>query len=229
LLRATTKNVKGNAQMNFFKGLSARNRRYLLGSGTAILILLFVFVNTTFLSDAEVAADAPKEFSVTDFASKNLPLIAADIQANAVDMAIVAAAADKDIVAAGAEFGRDLGNKSFVFAVKTTAKVKLVDENFIVLNVPGAPAQDTFNIPIGLALSGNPLRDVTGKITFGDFYDQTQYQDVANALKDLVRSTIIDQLDLQNLTGKTLSIYGAWNNGPLKNVYNIQPTSIVVK
>jgi predicted lipoprotein len=148
---------------------------------------------------------------------------------NAVDMAIVAAAADKDIVAAGAEFGRDLGNKSFVFAVKTTAKVKLVDENFIVLNVPGAPAQDTFNIPIGLALSGNPLRDVTGKITFGDFYDQTQYQDVANALKDLVRSSIIDQLDLQNLTGKTLSIYGAWNNGPLKNVYNIQPTSIVVK
>ena len=166
---------------------------------------------------------------MTDFASKNLPLIAADIQANAVDMAIVAAAADKDIVAAGAEFGRDLGNKSFVFAVKTTAKVKLVDENFIVLNVPGAPAQDTFNIPIGLALSGNPLRDVTGKITFGDFYDQTQYQDVANALKDLVRSSIIDQLDLQNLTGKTLSIYGAWNNGPLKNVYNIQPTSIVVK
>jgi len=54
LLRATTKNVKGNAQMNFFKRLSARNRRYLLGSGTAILILLFVFVNTTFLSDAEV-------------------------------------------------------------------------------------------------------------------------------------------------------------------------------
>ena len=208
--------------MNFFKELSARNRRYVLGGGTAILVLLFVFVNTTFLSDAEVAADAPKEFSLTDFASKNLPLIA-------VDMAIVAAAADKDIVAAGAEFGRDLGNKSFVFAVKTTAKVKLVDENFIVLNVPGAPAQDTFNIPIGLALSGNPLRDVTGKITFGDFYDQTQYQDAANALKDLVRSSIIDQLDLQNLVGKTLNIYGAWNNGPLKNVYNIQPTSIVVK
>ena len=158
-----------------------------------------------------------------------MPLIAADIQAKATDIAIIAEAADIDIVAAGAKYGRDLGNKSFVFAVKTTAIVKSVDENFIVLDVPGAPAQDTFNIPIGLALSGNPLRDVTGKITFGDFYDQTQYQDAASALKDLVRSTIIDKLDVKNLKGKTLEIYGAWNNGPVPNNYNIQPTSIVVK
>jgi predicted lipoprotein len=215
--------------MNFFKGLSARNRRIVLSGGSAILVLLFVFVNTTFLTNAEVAADAPKEFSLTDFATTNLPLIAADIQAKATDMAIVAAAADIDIVSAGAKYGRDLGNKSFVFAVKATAKVKSVDENFIVLNIPNAPAQDTFNIPVGLALSGNPLRDVTGKITFGDFYDQTQYQDAASALKDLVRSTIIDKLDLKNLTGKTLEIYGAWNNGPVPNSYNIQPTSIVVK
>ena len=215
--------------MNFFKELSARNRRIIVGGLTAIIVLLFVFVNTTFLSDAEVAADAPKEFSLTDFAATNLPLIAADIQAKAIDIALVAEAADKDIVAAGAQYGRDLGNKSFVFPVKTTAKVKSVDENFSVLDVPGASAQDTFNIPIGLALSGNPLRDVTGKITFGDFYDQTQYQDAASALKDLVRSSIIDKLDLKNLTGKTLEIYGAWNNGPVPNTYNIQPTSIVVK
>ena len=215
--------------MNFFKRLSARKRKLVLGSGTALIVLLFVFANTTFLSDAEVAADAPKEFSLTDFAETNLPLIAAEIQEKAIDIALVAEAADKDIVAAGAQYGRDLGNKSFVFAVKTTAKVKSVDENFIVLDVPGSSAQDTFNIPIGLALSGNPLRDVTGKITFGDFYDQTQYQDAASALKDLVRSTIIDKLDLKSLPGKTLEIYGAWNNGPLPKTYNIQPTSIVVK
>jgi predicted lipoprotein len=194
-----------------------------------MLVLILLYSNTTFVSDAEVSANAPNEFNLTEFAQKNLPLIAADIQATAIDIAVVAKAADKDLVAAGAEYGRDLGNRSFVFPVKTTAKVKIVDENFIVLDVPGAPAEDTFNIPIGLALSGNPLRDVTGQITFGDFYDQTQYQDAANALKDLVRSSIIDKLDLNNLVGRTLEIYGAWNNGPLKNVYNIQPTSIVVK
>jgi len=215
--------------MNSFKAISARNRRLVFGGGTALIVLLFVGANTTFLSDAEVAANTPQEFSLTDFAATNLPLIAADIQAKAIDIAIVAKAADKDIVAAGAQYGRDLGNKSFVFAVKTTAKVKSVDENFIVLDVPGGSAQDTFNIPIGLALSGNPLRDVTGKIAFGDFYDQTQYQDAANALKDLVRSSIIEKLDLKNLPGKTLEVYGAWNNGPMPKTYNIQPTSIVVK
>jgi len=215
--------------MNSFKAISARNRRLVFGGGTALIVLLFVCANTTFLNDAEVAANTPQEFSLTDFAATNLPLIAADIQAKAIDIAIVAKAADKDIVAAGAQYGRDLGNKSFVFAVKTTAKVKSVDENFIVLDVPGGSAQDTFNIPIGLALSGNPLRDVTGKITFGDFYDQTQYQDAANALKDLVRSSIIEKLDLKNLPGKTLEVYGAWNNGPMPKTYNIQPTSIVVK
>lgn len=215
--------------MGFLTRVSARNRRFILGGGVVIIVFSFSFGNTTFLSEAEVAANAPKKFSLTDFAETNLPLIAADIRAKAIDVALVAEAANKDIVDAGAQYGRDLGNKSFVFAVKTTAKVKSVDENFIVLDVPGGSAQDSFNIPIGLALSGNPLRDVTGKIAFGDFYDQTQYQDAANALKDLVRSTIIDKLDLKNLTGKTFEIYGAWNNGPLPRTYNIQPTSIVAK
>lgn len=215
--------------MGFLTRVSARNRRFILGGGVVIIVFSFIFGNTTFLSEAEVAANAPKKFSLTDFAETNLPLIAADIRAKAIDVALVAEAANKDIVDAGAQYGRDLGNKSFVFAVKTTAKVKSVDENFIVLDVPGGSAQDSFNIPIGLALSGNPLRDVTGKIAFGDFYDQTQYQDAANALKDLVRSTIIDKLDLKNLTGKTFEIYGAWNNGPLPRTYNIQPTSIVAK
>lgn len=215
--------------MGFLTRVSARNRRFILGGGVVIIVFSFIFGNTTFLSEAEVAANAPKKFSLTDFAETNLPLIAADIRAKAIDVALVAEAANKDIVDAGAQYGRDLGNKSFVFAVKTTAKVKSVDENFIVLDVPGGSAQDSFNIPIGLALSGNPLRDVTGKIAFGDFYDQTQYQDAANALKDLVRLTIIDKLDLKNLTGKTFEIYGAWNNGPLKRTYNIQPTSIVAK
>lgn len=215
--------------MNLLKRLSARKGKLVLGGGATLVILIFVFANTTFLSNAEVAADAPIEFSLIDFAKTNLPLIAAEIQEEAIDIALVAEAVDKDIVAAGAQYGRDLGNKSFVFAVKTTAKVKSVNENFIILDVPGGSAQDTFNIPIGLALSGNPLRDVTGKITFGNFYDQTQYQDAANALKDLVRLTIIDKLDLKNLPGKTLEIYGAWNNGPLPKTYNIQPTSIIVK
>ena len=79
--------------MNFFKRLSARKRKLVLGSGTALIVLLFVFVNTTFLSDSEVAADAPKEFSLTDFAETNLPLIAAEIQEKAIDIALVAEAA----------------------------------------------------------------------------------------------------------------------------------------
>ena len=78
-------------------------------------------------------------------------------------------------------------------------------------------------------LYGYEMKKDSAKITFGDFYDQTQYQDAASALKDLVRSTIIDKLDLKSLPGKTLEIYGAWNNGPLPKTYNIQPTSIVVK
>jgi len=109
--------------MNFFKGLSVRTRRLVLGGGTALIVLLFVFSNTTFLSDAEVAADAPKEFSLTDFAETNLPLIAAEIQEKAIDIVLVAEAANKDIVAAGAQYGRDLGNKSFVFAEIGSAHV----------------------------------------------------------------------------------------------------------
>ena len=79
-----------------------------------------------------------------------------------------------------------------------------------------------------MALSGNPVRDVTGKIKFGDFFDQTEYQAAANAFKDLIRETIISKLDPPSLVGKTITVYGAWNNGPLEKIYNIIPTSITI-
>lgn len=211
---------------------SIKTRTKLFSALTVLLVVIFILLNTNFQTKAQVEANKPIQFNVTEFAQEQLPKIAADVLATAIDIAVIATAVDKNLVAAGTKYGRNTGddrNISYVFPVKTTAKVIGVDENFIMLSVPGAPSIDRFNIPVGLALRGNPLRDVTGKIKFGDFFDQTQFQDVAVAIKDRAREVILNPLDLKTLTGKTIEVYGAWATGPEKNVYNIIPTSISVK
>ncbi len=204
-------------------------RSYLFISALTIFSAIFIFSNTTFRGAQEVEDAAPKSLDLSAYVQEQLPKITQEISETAIEMSVISLSiAEKGVVETGKELGRDLGNNSFVFPVKTTAKVASYDENFIILEIEGSAKGDVFNIPIGLALSGNPVRDVTGKINFGDFFDQTEYQAAANAFKDLIRETIISKLDPPSLVGKTITVYGAWNNGPLEKIYNIIPTSITI-
>jgi predicted lipoprotein len=204
-------------------------RSYLFISLLTIFSTIFVLSNTTFRGVQEVEDAAPKSLDLSAYVKEQLPKITQEISETAIEMSVISSSiSEKGVVETGKELGRDLGNNSFVFPVKATAKVVSFDENFIVLEIAGSAEGDVFNIPIGLALSGNPIRDVTGKIKFGDFFDQTEYQAAANAFKDLIRESIITKLDPPSLVGKTITVYGAWNNGPIEKIYNIIPTSITI-
>ena len=54
------------------------------------------------------------------------------------------------------------------------------------------------------------VRDAVGFITFGDFKEQTEYGKAASEINKRVLSTVLGEIDRDNLMGKTISFKGAF-------------------
>ena len=78
------------------------------------------------------------------------------------------------------------------------------------VTVPGVPADVTVQVQIGPALNGTALRDVTGTVSFNEFTNQLEYQQVATELNNQVRDSVLTGLDPASLTGKTITVTGAF-------------------
>ena len=54
------------------------------------------------------------------------------------------------------------------------------------------------------------MRDAVGFITFGDFKEQTEYGKAGSEINKRVLSTVLGNIDKDNLVGKTISFKGAF-------------------
>jgi len=201
----------------------------LIAAALAVVLLVAMAASTKWLSPAQVDALTPKAFDPAAFAAQKFPEIKSTVVTKAVDLKDLAPAVTADVKAAGAKYCTDAGSGKYDCPVKVTGAVKSVDENWLILDTSDI-AGWTVRVPVGPALSGNALRDVTGTIHFGDFTDQTTYQFVADQLRDQARKLVLDPLgDKTKLTGKTLTVYGAWVTGGAPNQFIIQPVQIEAK
>ena len=132
----------------------------------------------------------PAAFNAKTYVQTNFPKIRSTLTEKATDIVVLAPAVDKDPAAAAKKYGTDVGSGKYAFPVKATGTVKEVDENFMLVAVPGVPAGDKVRIPLGFAITGTPVRDATGGMTFSDFSGQTDYQSVANELKVKIRADV---------------------------------------
>ena len=53
------------------------------------------------------------------------------------------------------------------------------------------------------------MRDAVGFITFGDFKEQTEYGKAATEINKRVLSTVLNEVDREDLVGKPISFKGA--------------------
>lgn len=209
------------------KLLNSRQRtKWSILAAALLALVVAMILDTKFLSATADAEGRPAAFDPTTFAQDKWPGLVDQISSEAVDVTELATVADSDPAAAGEKYGQDLGAGSYAFAVKATGTVAKVDANFITLSVPGMPAEDVVRIPLGMALNGSAVRDATGTIHYGDFTDQTAYQDVANALKALIQQNVLAELDPASLNGTTLTVTGAAMSGGPPRAYLIQPVTI---
>jgi predicted lipoprotein len=200
----------------------------IIGASVVVALAVAMAASTRWLTAEQVGALTPKPFSAREFAAQKFPEIQQKVVEKAVGVTELAPALAKDEASAGAQFGVDSGSGKFAIPVKAEGTVASVDENWIVLDTPDVKGF-TVRIPVGTTISGNPIRDVTGDIHFGDFTDQTTYQEVANQLKLLVQREIMDPLDKGRLQGGTLSVAGAFTTGGAPNQIIIQPVKVEVR
>ncbi len=74
--------------------------------------------------------------------------------------------------------------------------------------VEGLPAETVVQLQIGPALNGTALRDVSGEISFNQFTNQLEYQNVGTELNNLVRAEVLDGLEIP--AGATVQVTGAF-------------------
>jgi predicted lipoprotein len=154
--------------------------------------------------DVRNAVFSPQEYGKSEF-----PKVQADVEARAVDAATVAAAIAKDKAAAEKEYGVPAGVGPAI-AVKFTGVVGEGKSGIYKIAVPGIGDTPLVRLQTGPAINGTELRDSTGKITFGQFKNQIEYQNAGSALNNEMKNEVLSKIDTSTLTGKTVTVVGVF-------------------
>jgi predicted lipoprotein len=99
-----------------------------------------------------------------------------------------------------------IGNNSF-FLVKGEGIIKAVNEDNVVVVVKWGT--DEINVLLNTGIYfGNAVRDVTGKISMGDFTNTMDYNSVSTELNKIVRTQVVLPLQTNAITGKKITFIG---------------------
>jgi len=183
--------------------------RLAVGSG-AVLVLLAAMVLDTKVVKIGSAEDAEAGiFSAATYGKAQFPKVQSAIESRAVDAAVLAAALDKNQAAAEMQYSvpAPAGPE---YSVKFTGTVGKQDFGVYDVTIPGVPDTIHVSVQTGPAINGTDLRDASGLIKFGDFSNQIDYQNAGSALNNEMKRELLSKVDASNLTGKTISIVGAF-------------------
>ncbi|GAB4085124.1 hypothetical protein GCM10028784_17540 [Myceligenerans cantabricum] len=204
-----------------------RYRGVVIAALAAVLVVA-MGLSTRWLTPEEAEAVNPPPFEATAFVEEKFPEQVELLTDQATDVAELAPAISDDLPGAAAEHGVDLGGGAYAFPLTATGTVTEADESFAVLDVPGLAPKYEVRIALGAAVNGNPVRDASGTMQFGDFPDQTSFQAVANELRTTISQDVLADVDAGALEGKDVTVYGAWGTGGPADSYVIQPVAIEV-
>ncbi len=192
--------------------------------GVAILVAAAFSVKVVPIADVDAAAAGG--FNPVDFAAENYDDIASAVDDDAVDLTTLLT--DLAGGAEESEFGNTSGASSaYAFPVTFEAVAGTLTEPVLPVTVAGVPADVVVQVQAGPALNGTALRDVTGEISFNQFTNQLEYQNVATELNNIVREQVLADFDAAAAAGKTIKVTGAYlrvNPG----LISVVPTKIEV-
>lgn len=203
------------------------SRRALIASGAAILVLLAIALDTTVVrigseNDVRTAAFSPETYGAAEF-----PNVQADVEARAVDAPVLAKALAEDKAAAAKQYGVPAGVGP-VLPVKFTGTVGEGKSGIYTVAVPGLPDGLAIRVQTGPAVNGTELRDATGKILFGQFKNQIEYQNAGAALNNTMKAAVLAPVDTAALAGKTIEVTGVFKLINPKN-WLVTPVRLAVK
>lgn len=185
-------------------------RRYLI-TGVLLAALAIAMVwNTKFLTPAEVEALSPEQFDPATTAEEILGHVQSEHLEDADDLGEVAQALEDSPEDAAAEFDAFTPSEGIeAYAVEVSGTVDEATDENITLAADGPLADRTVVIPLGNAIEGDLVRDISG-FKFGDAPGQTEYQQVGSELSTLLRSTAQESVgdDPTALSGEDVTVRG---------------------
>jgi predicted lipoprotein len=202
----------------------------LIGIAAGLVLVVAMVMNTKFLSGDESAAAGGEKFSAEGYAEENYESVIAEwIAENAAPAVELHEAISADVDAAGKEYGGRAGSSAWSFPVSFTGVAGQVNpiNGQVPVVIEGLPAELQVIVQMGPAVNGSALRDVTGDIEFGMFTNQMEYQSVAVQLNNKVKELVLANVDPASLSGKSVSVTGAFSYGN-PAAWIITPTEVEV-
>lgn len=165
-------------------------RRLVVAAGLVMLGIAMV-LSTKFLTPEEVEAMRPDQFDPQETAEELHSQAQSELTADSQDLSEVADAILEDSEAAAEQFDAASPSEDVAaYSVEASGEVREAGEDTLILDVEGLEGRDVV-IPLGAALDGNLIRDLTG-FQFGDAPGQTEYQQVGTNLSTLLREGAVE-------------------------------------
>jgi len=106
-------------------------------------------------------------------------------------------------------------NTNYNFIVKGTGRiisVNKVSKGSINIDLPPYDNITNFQILIGPVISStlNSIRDAYDGLSYGDFTNQMEWGNIGNRIKEIVKETVLKDLDRENLANKLVTFNGAF-------------------
>ena len=181
-----------------------------LVTGVAALALVGVMAWDTKVvtigSDEDVQADV---FSAESFGAEEFPRVRSVIEDKAAEAPALAEAIEADKDAAVEQYGTPSGIAP-VMSVSFTGTVGEGKSGIFDVAVDGMPDDTRIRVQTGPAINGTDLRDAPGDIAFGQFTNQIEYQNAGAALNNEMKVEVLEGLDREALTGKTVTVTGVF-------------------
>jgi len=191
-------------------GLSPRTRRF-VWVGVLVVLLVAMALDTKVVGANSTAASPDGGFSASAWGKENFPKVQSAIEKRAVDAKTLASAAAADPTAAGKKYGVPSGaGAGPEVSVKFTGVVGKGQAGIYPVTVKGLPKNLLIRVQTGPAINGTDLRDAPGNITFGQFTNQIDFQNAGAALNNELKKQVLAKVDTAHLTGKTVSVVGAF-------------------
>jgi predicted lipoprotein len=191
------------------RGRLSLSRRQLIWTGVVIVLLGVIASGVKVVDINSPAGAGAKKFSAAEFGQTQFPKVQEAITKRAVPASTLAAAIAADPTAAGKKYGVAAGIGPEL-SVSFTGVVGKGTDGIYQVEVAGVPANLIVRVQTGPAINGTDLRDATGTISFGQFVNQIDYQNAAAALNDQLKQKVLSKIDTASLTGKTISVVGAF-------------------
>ncbi len=198
---ATTSGLSAN-------GIKLTRRRVIVVLASTAVLAAMAY-NTTVVTIGGESDLRQQAFSPDAYGAQEFPRIREYVMETAPDAAQLAEELDADTDAAIAAYGTMSGAFP-VMPVSFTGTAGEGSSGIFAFDVDGMPDGIGIRVQTGPAINGTELRDVTGDISFGNFTNQIEYQNVGVGINRAMAAEVLADLDRDALTGRTVEVIGVF-------------------